>query len=384
MQLRWGTLSSSRRTPPPRARRASAADVRRDKARRRRRRRIARVSTLATFSLLILAALGGLAWADRASADKIPAGVTVRGIDVGGLTRGAALDRLEQRIGTPSRRPVTVAIQGRTEELTADEAGVRVDLAGAIDDALASGRDGNFLARGWRSVTGGAVHADVPANVTVDRAAVKGFVGGLAKQVAKPAVNAELSLTAEHVAVKPGREGRRLAGSGKLERRIVRAFGTPDAQRRLKARTAAVEPAVTEKEVWARNPTIVTVAHDERVVRVFRRGEVTARYRVAVGDPEFPTPRGSFVVQSKQENPTWNVPDSEWAGDLAGEVIPGGDPRNPLVARWIGFSGSVGFHGTKDIASLGNAASHGCVRMNPKDVIDLFDRVEVGTTVLVA
>jgi lipoprotein-anchoring transpeptidase ErfK/SrfK len=80
----------------------------------------------------------------------------------------------------------------------------------------------------------------------------------------------------------------------------------------------------------------------------------------------------------------WNVPDSDWAGDMAGKVIPGGDPQNPLVARWIGFNGSVGFHGTKSIDSLGRSASHGCVRMAPADVIDLYQRVEVGTPVVVA
>jgi lipoprotein-anchoring transpeptidase ErfK/SrfK len=85
-----------------------------------------------------------------------------------------------------------------------------------------------------------------------------------------------------------------------------------------------------------------------------------------------------------QKNPAWNVPQSEWAGSLAGETIPGGDPRNPLVARWIGFNGSVGFHGTASAGSLGSAASHGCIRMNPSDVIDLFGRVRPSTPVLVA
>ena len=77
-----------------------------------------------------------------------------------------------------------------------------------------------------------------------------------------------------------------------------------------------------------------------------------------------------------QKNPTWTVPNSEWAGDLAGKVIPGGDPKNPLIARWIGFNGSVGFHGTKSIDSLGRSASHGCVRMAPEDVKDLYERVQ--------
>ena len=54
-----------------------------------------------------------------------------------------------------------------------------------------------------------------------------------------------------------------------------------------------------------------------------------------------------------QVDPPWNVPQSDWAGDLAGQTIPGGDPANPLVARWIGFNGSVGFHGTASIGSIG-------------------------------
>ena len=85
-----------------------------------------------------------------------------------------------------------------------------------------------------------------------------------------------------------------------------------------------------------------------------------------------------------QVDPPWNVPESDWAGDLAGTTVPGGAPNNPLKARWIGFNGSVGFHGTADIGSLRSAASHGCVRMAPADVIDLYERVQVGTTVYVA
>lgn len=338
---------------------------------------------VAALALVVLAALGTLAWADRSASDQVPEGVTVGGVDVGGLTRAAAIDRLEEQIGSPSQRPVQVRAGGRTVTLTAARAGVRVDLAGAVDRAVATGRQGNFIGRGWREVSGGQVHADVPATIAVDRRAVTKFVDGVEKRVARPAVNAELSMDVTSVAVTPGRTGRRLAGASALERRIVRAFGRADSKRTFSTRTATVAPAVDESQVWARNPTVVTVDHDARTVRVFKKGEVVKRYSVAVGDPEFPTPYGRFNVQTMQKNPTWNVPDSDWAGDLAGKTIPGGDPRNPLVARWIGFSGSVGFHGTKDAASLGSAASHGCVRMDPGDVTDLFERVQVGTPVLV-
>ena len=77
------------------------------------------------------------------------------------------------------------------------------------------------------------------------------------------------------------------------------------------------------------------------------------------------------------------VPNSAWAGDLAGTVVPGGIPSNPLKARWLGIYNGAGIHGTSDIGSLGSAASHGCVRMAVPDVIELYDKVPVGAPVYI-
>jgi lipoprotein-anchoring transpeptidase ErfK/SrfK len=365
--------------------RASAADIRRQKAKRHARRRRVKLALLAgVLPLIVLLALGGLAVAADNSSDTIADGVTVGGVDVGGLTREQAIDRLEQQIGTPSRRPVKVKVAGDTKKLTADDAGVKVDIEGAADRALTASRDGNFIGRGWREVTGGKLDQDVDAAVSVNARAVAKFVKGVEEDVHRPAVDAELSMAVTDVAVSPDKKGRELAGTAKLKERVIRAFETPGSKRRLKAKTEVIKPKVTESEVWAKNPVIVTVAHDAQTVRVFKRGEVVTTYRVAVGQAEFPTPRGRFAVDRKEVNPVWNVPDSDWAGSMAGQTIPGGDPRNPLVARWVGISGPVGFHGTKDSGSIGSRASHGCVRMNPADVIDLYDRVEVGTPILIA
>ncbi len=338
---------------------------------------------VALLTVVFVGGLGALALADRAGAGRIAHGVAIGSIDVGGLTKAQALQRLERRIGSPSRRPVTVRVGGRVVKLTARRAGVRLDVALAVDRALSAGRGGNFLGRGWRQITGGAVRASEPVHVSVNRGSVRSFVGGLARDVARPATDAQIAINIDSVAVMPAKDGRRLTGTTTLERRIARAFTVRHTARTLSASTAPVHPAVTESSIWSRTPTVVTVAHDARRVRVFQRGKVVKQYTVAVGDPQFPTPRGRFAVQSKQKNPAWNVPTSAWAGSLAGKTIPGGAPTNPLVARWIGFSGSVGFHGTREAASLGQAASHGCVRMAPSDVIDLFDRVQVGTPVLV-
>jgi lipoprotein-anchoring transpeptidase ErfK/SrfK len=78
------------------------------------------------------------------------------------------------------------------------------------------------------------------------------------------------------------------------------------------------------------------------------------------------------------------VPNSAWAGSLAGQVIPGGSPQNPLKARWLGIYAGAGIHGTSDDGSIGTAASHGCIRMHIPDVIDLYDRVPVGAPVYIA
>jgi lipoprotein-anchoring transpeptidase ErfK/SrfK len=95
------------------------------------------------------------------------------------------------------------------------------------------------------------------------------------------------------------------------------------------------------------------------------------------------TPAGRYAIQNKQVNPAWHVPNSPWAGSLAGQVIPGGAPNNPLRARWLGIANGVGIHGTAEDWSIGTRASHGCIRMHVSDVIDLYNRVPVGAPVLI-
>ena len=95
------------------------------------------------------------------------------------------------------------------------------------------------------------------------------------------------------------------------------------------------------------------------------------------------TPAGLYAIQNKAVNAAWSVPNSAWAGSLAGQVVPGGAPDNPLKARWMGIFAGAGIHGTDQVGSLGTAASHGCVRMAIPDVIELYDQVKVQTPVYI-
>ena len=141
--------------------------------------------------------------------------------------------------------------------------------------------------------------------------------------------------------------------------------------------------------------TVIEVNRKKRKLWLWKRDEdesifkVVAKYPVAVGSydgpgglPDYPTPTGFYCVLRRAKDPSWTLPDSAWVAEKdRGKTIPGGDPRNPIVARWIELGNGVGIHGTADKDSIGTAASHGCLRMLKKDVIELYDRVPEGTIV---
>ena len=157
----------------------------------------------------------------------------------------------------------------------------------------------------------------------------------------------------------------------------------PGATRTVVAHTRAIRPKVTTAQLGARYPELITVNRSRFRLVLYRNLRRFKVYKIAVGRAGLETPAGLYSIQDKQENPSWHVPKSDWAGDLAGKVIPPG-PTNPIQARWMGLHDGAGIHGTTDIASLGSAASHGCVRMAIPDVIDLYDRVAVGTPVYIS
>ncbi len=109
-------------------------------------------------------------------------------------------------------------------------------------------------------------------------------------------------------------------------------------------------------------------------------------YLVAIGQPKWPTPIGTFQVDEMVENPDFIAFDfNDPTKPDRGKVKPG--PNNPLGVRWIGFAVAhgwqVGFHGTAKTSVLGQAVSHGCVRMSNTDVVEVYKRVKLGTTVIV-
>lgn len=344
--------------------------------------RRAYITALTVVAALVVALLGA-AWAyDRGQQDTIAEGVKVGDVDVSGLTREQAGARLKRELLDPLREPIVIERGTRSWRLGAKEARIAADIEGSVTAAMERGRDGSFLTRSWRSLTGGAVHADVEPKITYSDKAIVRLLDRVRKVVDRPARDASVSFTGSSVEPVPSSNGRRLKASG-LHEKIRVAIVSPTADRTFTASTRTVKPKVTTAELGRKYPTLITVNRDGFRLTLFKNLRKVKSYPIAVGQIGLETPAGLYTIQSKQVNPTWNVPDSEWAGKLAGKSIPPG-PDNPLKARWMGIYNGAGIHGTSAINSLGSAASHGCVRMAVPDVIDLYDRVAVGTPVYIA
>jgi lipoprotein-anchoring transpeptidase ErfK/SrfK len=171
--------------------------------------------------------------------------------------------------------------------------------------------------------------------------------------------------------------------SAVLRQRLAQALTVPGVARRVKAPVRTTKPKVTEAQLAEQYPVLLIADRNAFKLRLYKKLQLVKEYTVAVGAVGFDTPAGMYHIQNKAVDPTWNVPNSAWAGDLAGKSIPPG-PDNPLKARWMGIFDGAGIHGTDETYSLGSAASHGCLRMAIPDVIELYDQVPVGTPIYIA
>jgi lipoprotein-anchoring transpeptidase ErfK/SrfK len=336
-------------------------------------------------AVALLALIGGAVGVyayDSAHKDQIADGVTVGGVDVGGLDRDQAARKIHRRLVAPLNRPLTVKLGSERYKLPADNLKVRANVDGMVDEAIDVSQSWGLPGRVFREVTGGSVDETVSPQVSYSRLAVHRFVKHVASKVDREPQDASVAPTGTSLNVVPAENGRTMKEAN-LEHRIEAALDKGGRNRLLKARVVIAKPEVSTAEVASKYPVYLTVDQASYTVRLWKDLKLVKSYTIAVGQPAYPTPYGLFSIQSKQVDPVWSVPNSPWAGELAGTTVAGGTAENPLRARWMGVTSGVGFHGTDDTYSLGTAASHGCMRMSVADVIDLYDQVPVGTPVYI-
>ena len=335
-------------------------------------------------AVLLLVLIGGAvaAFAYDSSRDELIAkGVTIAGVDVGGMTTAEARVAVERQLKEPLEQPIRVR-RGKTRfTLSAEDAGVKADVGGMVDEALQASRDGSIFTRVARDITGGEENAQVPARLTYSTTAVHDLVKRIRAKLNRPARDATVDFPSlEKVKEEKGRRVK----AAVLEQRIAQALTVPGADRTVKAPVRILKPKVTQAELAAKYPVLLIADRYNFKLRLYKRLNLQKEYTVAVGAVGFDTPAGLYHIQNKAVDPAWHVPDSDWAGDLAGTIVPGGTAENPLKARWLGIFDGAGIHGTDQTYSLGSAASHGCIRMAIPDVIELYDQVPVGAPIYIA
>lgn len=134
--------------------------------------------------------------------------------------------------------------------------------------------------------------------------------------------------------------------------------------------SAANSEAAEQKKVEKR----IAINSASRLMTYYENNKKIAVYPLGLGKTYTPTPVGYFKILEKVTNPTWIDP-----SDPEYEIASG--PSNPLGYRWMQIKGNYGIHGTNRPESIGGYVSNGCIRMNEKDVEELYKMVDVGTPV---
>jgi lipoprotein-anchoring transpeptidase ErfK/SrfK len=342
--------------------------------------RNAQIAVSIAALVVVLGAAAAYAY-DSSQKDKIADGVVIAGVDVGGLDEAGAAAKVRRQLLRPLRHSLRVNFDGETWKLPGEKLKIRADVGEAVEEAVADSQDGGIPGRLVRYVTGNEVEASISPPLTYSEPAVNKFVRQVAEDVNREPQNASVEPTGDSLQVVSGKDGRKLRDN-LLEEDLKAAVLSAGAPRTIVAHVHSTHPEITRGEVAAEYPSYLTLDRGSFTLRLYKHLKLTKTYTVAVGQEGLETPEGLYQIEAMEENPTWHVPESSWAGSLAGQDIPPG-PANPIKARWLAIFEGAGIHGTEEIESLGTAASHGCVRMSIPDVEELYDQVEVGTPIFI-
>lgn len=336
---------------------------------------------LLTVIGLALTAAGAYAYSwSSGHADVIAPGVTVAGIDVGGLHAPAARALVASALSERLSKPVQLVYGSHRFTVRPR---VRIDVAQMVGDAVADSHRGGLATRLWRDLRGRKLARTVPLTADVPTTQVETIVFHVARVLDRPAKNAAVVPTplATGLKIIPEKVGLSVKQL-QLEERLTHALLQTNGSRRVNVPARPVRPRWTVQNLPQRYGTYLLVSRETFTLRLYKHLKLSKTYGIAVGMQGLDTPAGLYDINDKQINPSWHVPNSAWAGDLAGRIIPPG-PDDPIKSRWMGFWDGAGIHGTTEDWSIGHAASHGCIRMHIWDVEDLYPRVPLYTPIYV-
>jgi len=312
---------------------------------------------LRTLAFIVVAA--GLACAAAPASTPtraIPAGVSISGIVVGGLSSEPARARVEAAF----TRPVPVVYRGHTTSLTPKALGAGLSVDAAVTAALSA-----------------TPASKIVLPVSASKAKIGRAVTALARRYDRAAVDATVT-----GATDGGPEFSASQNGLAVDTRTMQTALTQVLRNGTRAPLTLVTRTVPPTRTAASFGPVIVITRATNTLRLYDGPALVRTFRVATGQAIYPTPAGVWQIVVKQRNPWWYPPvQDEWARGL--KPVPPG-PSNPLGTRWMGLNApGVGIHGTDAPTSIGYSASHGCVRMQVRDSEWLFEHVDIGTTVFV-
>jgi lipoprotein-anchoring transpeptidase ErfK/SrfK len=315
------------------------------------------VSVLKTIAAL--AAAAGLACATAPASTPTPLiapGVSVSGVRIGGLSAEPARARIEQAFA----RTFTVRTPAGLIRVSPGRLGGRSNVDAAVSAALSA-----------------TPSSEIALPVRFSQARVASLVGSLVRRYDRAPVSAVITgADAAGPTFSPAKPG--LA----VDRRAMEdALATALRTGERRPLTLVTHPVAPKRTIANYGPVIV-ISRSANRLTLYRGATAVRMFPVATGQAIYPTPAGLWRIKDKQLNPWWYPPTYDsWAKGL--KPVPPG-PSNPLGTRWMGLNvPGVGIHGTDAPTSIGYSASHGCIRMQVPDAEWLFERVAVGTPVVI-
>jgi lipoprotein-anchoring transpeptidase ErfK/SrfK len=347
---------------------------------------VRRVIWIPAVVLVLLAGVVVVAMSvyDHKQRDGIAPGIEIGGIPVGGLKAADARAKVGNQLHAPLNQDVVITASGHRYTLAAEQLHRRVDVDALVDEAVRMSHRGGIVHRTLNSLKKKPVHANLAIAVDYSKSAVTRVAKRVSADLDRAPVDAVVTPDASGLKEQPGKDGVKVVQSS-LKKRLNTALAKPKEVKAVRARVSPVKPKVTSADLADKYPSYIIVDRKHFTLRLYRNLKLDRTYPIAVGQQGLETPAGLYDVQWRETNPSWHVPNSAWAGDLAGTTIPPG-PDDPIKARWMAFNGGAGIHGIdpSEYSSIGHNASHGCVRMRIPDVIDVYDKTDVGTPVYVA
>ncbi len=353
-------------------------------------RRFLRRSLIGGAVLFALAGSGvGAAYAyDRSTDDRFLPGVRVADTDVEGQRPAEVIANVDARFRAEGDKEVPVSVVGGNKSAASpslDELGLRADTAAVVARAQSDERSMGMPRRVWHRLLGKPVDRTYPVRFRLDAGRVTAVMANLAKEVDRKPEDAKIDTSTGFVTITravPGQALDQKVGQSRLMEvgeRLANgeAPGVETAKAGVEVPVGTIQPKVT---TYA---DVILIRTNENRLYHYENGALVRAYSVATGTPQYPTPKGRFQITLKRFRPTWVNPDpGGWGASLPPSIPPG--PGNPLGTRALNInSPGIRIHGTANVASLGTAASHGCIRMSIAESEALFDRVETGTPVII-